>query len=119
MIRVTDGKCRTLPAHGSVLGVDKPMHPQIATVQLAKGDLLFLCTDGVLENESAEGKQLNRRRLQKVLLEKTRAEEVKNDVLQACHGIWQGHPADDDITMILFRWLGKADQGEKGEASAA
>jgi sigma-B regulation protein RsbU (phosphoserine phosphatase) len=74
-------------------------------LELRDGDLLFLCTDGVLETRNPEGVFFGTERLAQRLLECRggSAQQVLEAVLKSGNDFRAGHTVEDDRTMLAVR----------------
>lgn len=74
---------------------------------LQPGDLLFLYTDGLIENENPEGQMWGESRLKRYLKSyhqlpvKTLVDNLVDDVFK----FYDGHPFDDDVTILACQVL--------------
>jgi sigma-B regulation protein RsbU (phosphoserine phosphatase) len=103
------GRLGALDAGGPVLGLLNQASYDSGEVQLAAGDLVVVCSDGVTEARSASGDEFGRERME--------------DTLKACHGmspdavidtlmgairVFVGSaPQADDITVLVVRYGGR------------
>ncbi len=75
-----------------------------STVELAAGDRLVICTDGVTETENEAGEEFGSERLRTLLgspQERT-AEQLRDDILAALKHHRQGGRQADDVTLITL-----------------
>lgn len=85
-------------------------------IQLEKGDILYLYTDGVTEAMNINGKMYGNNRLLKLLssVEDNPGSSAENGIVESiCHlviknvtGFAEGAEQSDDITMLCIRYLG-------------
>jgi sigma-B regulation protein RsbU (phosphoserine phosphatase) len=103
---------REVKPNGMVLGVDKsgkrfPMVTQEEVILLARGDLFFQFTDGLVEAPNREKKEFGDDRLRDLLLK--HASYPAGDLIDLIEESVQSHVGaaeqEDDITMIAFRVL--------------
>jgi len=116
MIVRADGTVDTLGKTGMVLGVvGDQEYPVSDSIQLGRGDVLFLRTDGVDETMSPDREMFGEQRIREVLAahRECSAEEILQEIDSALvewargSGTGTDTPCDDDLTMIAFRLHGK------------
>ena len=90
-------------APGNPLGLDVEPRTGGKELGLDSGDMLFLFTDGLIENAGPDGKVLTGRRLKK-LLHGDNPDRLRKKVLDSAALIWQDHPAEDDCSFLVIRW---------------
>jgi sigma-B regulation protein RsbU (phosphoserine phosphatase) len=78
-----------------------------STVELAAGDRLLICTDGVTETQNDAGEEFGTDRLRTFLgsRQERTAEELRDEVLAALKQHRQGGRQADDVTLITLRVL--------------
>jgi sigma-B regulation protein RsbU (phosphoserine phosphatase) len=78
-----------------------------STVELAPGDRLLICTDGVTETQNDAGEEFGTDRLRTFLgsRQERTAEELRDEVLAALKQHRQGGRQADDVTLITLRVL--------------
>ena len=81
------------------------------TIQLEKGDAVFLYTDGVTEAMDADSKQFSEGRLKDDLapLGNSNEREIVETIRKKIGLFVKENPASDDITMLLLRYHGNAE----------
>jgi sigma-B regulation protein RsbU (phosphoserine phosphatase) len=91
-----------------------------AVVQLQPGDTLVFFTDGVVDVKSPEGKNFGERRFVKAMASEVSgdvtASQVVDGVVNSLAEFRQQTPLDDDVTLIVCRFLGTQSQTEQGAA---
>lgn len=100
--------CRVLEKTGMVLGVVGDQdYQQSPSIQLQKGDLLFLHTDGVDEAMSPSREMFSTERLHAIVQEQNTkgvsADQVLAEVVRQVTSHVGGDMLDDDVTMIAVR----------------
>ena len=92
---------------GLVLGVISDQHYQDKAVGLARGDGVFLYTDGVTDATSPEREFFGESRLLERLreLSQAHAAELTSGVMASLHAFARNAPQHDDITMLAVRYL--------------
>ncbi len=120
VVRRADGSCAIQPVAGGLpLGVAPEEEYPVTRFTLDPGELLALCTDGLVESRTVE---LDRgmEQLRSVLAEHgaeatggAQRGEPGREGLEALAdrvlGVGQAHSQDDDIALLLFRWDGPSD----------
>jgi serine phosphatase RsbU (regulator of sigma subunit) len=67
--------------------------------------MVFLFTDGLLENEGPKGETFNMKQLAAALGKAPReASRAHAAVLESARAIWKGAPPKDDVTALTLRW---------------
>jgi sigma-B regulation protein RsbU (phosphoserine phosphatase) len=102
---VRNGQPTKLEATGVPLGLFSSVDYPTQSIELARGDTLFLYTDGLTETHSARGEEYGEDRLMKVL--ESSASLSPKAILQACIEDAQqfraDEPASDDLAMMAIR----------------
>jgi len=99
----------TLEATNMPLGVGDPDQYQHGPpFTMRPGDLIFLCTDGIVESMDAKGKQFGQERLEKLIAELAAAplEEMVRTIGAEVSRHYVGTSPPDDLTMIVARRCG-------------
>jgi phosphoserine phosphatase len=96
----------TLEATNMPLGVgdaDQYVHGPPFTMH--PGDLIFLCTDGIVESMDAKGKMFGQERLEKLIAEQSAAplETMVQTIGAEVSRFYVGTSPPDDLTMIVLR----------------
>ena len=101
-------KVTPLQGRSSILGASP--HPILKCMNfpVAKGDSLFLYTDGLVENTGPEKRHIRKTSLRKIILT-TPAVELKSVLVKKIKSIWKNVPPVDDTTVLMVRIL---DTGE-------
>ena len=102
---VRQGRCRPIQAEGIPLGLLEHTDYQEVSLQLKKGDLLAIFSDGVTEAMSPENDEFGGRRLTQILRESAERplDETVGSVFSQISTFQQGRPQRDDQTFILLR----------------
>jgi len=100
-----NGPVKLQGAHGIPMGIIGDYHYDTETLQLARGDCLFVFTDGVTEAMDAESSFFTDQRLEDVLagLEGTPARAVVSEVIASVRDFSAGEPQADDIAVMAIR----------------
>jgi sigma-B regulation protein RsbU (phosphoserine phosphatase) len=105
---------RWLETGGPVLGLIGSATYEYETVQLAPGDLVIVCSDGVTEARSVTNEEFGRDRLLDVLrgMHGAKPDTALDLLLSAVNQFAHGAPQADDITVLVFRYRGSPDSLE-------
>ena len=110
LILRADGSVETLEdTQGLLLGKFEPIDFETERVNLNKGDILVLTTDGVAEAMNAEEDFYTTEKLEETLKEiggGKNPKEVTEDIIASVKGFVNGHEQSDDITMLLLQYNG-------------
>lgn len=91
-------------ATGVPLGVTPGEHYRVRTIDLARGDLLFFYTDGIIEARSHSRRYFGMRRLRKMISETGGgAETTVKKVISSVGAFSRGAPQHDDLTCMAIR----------------
>jgi serine phosphatase RsbU (regulator of sigma subunit) len=95
-----------VPAPSQSLGFSRSpvFHVEAHTLQV--GDVLFLSSSGLFDNEGEDGRRLSSRRLKTILEKGKEPQDIQNLVSAAADGVWKDSPLRDDVTTLVFKWLG-------------
>ena len=107
-----DGSLATLETGGLFLGAFAETSYETGVVTLAPGELLVLCTDGVLDAENERGEGFEARRLaESVRAVATRpVGQIVQDVLTVSRA-FRGHDQfEDDFTLLILKRLPATDR---------
>jgi sigma-B regulation protein RsbU (phosphoserine phosphatase) len=105
--RCQDGSLLTLnQVNGLPLGIAPEGGYQAVVQEVQQGDQIIFYTDGVTDTQNPDGKLFGTDRLDRVLENcSLQAQALLDAVLQAVEVFANGHPADDDRTIIVARVL--------------
>jgi sigma-B regulation protein RsbU (phosphoserine phosphatase) len=94
-----------LPSTGLPLGVDLDLEYRQKTIQLGKGDLLILYTDGVIDAVDHQNNRYRKTRLLKVVMENRHrdAEEIAQNLLRDVESFIGKTSASDDIAIVVVQ----------------
>ena len=96
---------RWLDEGGPVLGLFSTASYACGTIQLAKHDLVVVCSDGVTEATNLHGDEFGRVRVVQVVSEcaDQKAETVLDHLVAAVRAFSHGAPQADDMTLMVLR----------------
>jgi len=95
-----------LESTGMPLGVlDRPEYPQGPTVRMAVGDLLVLCTDGIVEAMNAESERFGQARLEDIVRRMATRPivELVGQIGAEVESHYDGASPPDDLTILALR----------------
>ncbi|NGX30906.1 MAG: Phosphoserine phosphatase RsbU [Chlamydiae bacterium] len=101
----TQNKLSTLETKGIALGVDPSIHIEIKKHQLEKDDLLFLFTDGLIEQQNPKGQLFGMQRAKKLLDKQLSSQELIKHSLKTFNHFKSSASQDDDITLLAIRHI--------------
>jgi sigma-B regulation protein RsbU (phosphoserine phosphatase) len=103
-----DGRVERLSEGGTVLGAFPEMNFDVGEVTLAKGDILAVYTDGLLDAMSRTGEEFGEDRLISLLqeLRHETPDQILDAVFQRIQTWSEGAPQHDDITLVIARQTG-------------
>lgn len=89
------------------IGIMPEIAVEVGTEPVAKDDLLFLYTDGILEQENEKGDQLGIQFLEESLLKNSHlpTHEVIQNLYQVLNDFANKQTAVDDVTLLALRYL--------------
>ncbi len=101
----TNGQLELLSNGGPVLGVVESALFDRGSVQMDGGDLLLVCSDGILESFNEAEQEFGAMRLQNELrrAQGGTAESVLFSVLGAVQDFAAPHPLTDDMTLVVIK----------------
>lgn len=106
LYRAVDDSFLQLEATGLPLGVlDRPEYPQGPQQQLAIGDILVMCTDGIVEAMDAEDERFGQHRLEALVSELATAplDDVVAEIGRQVEAHYVGESPPDDLTILAVR----------------
>lgn len=104
--RCEDKAFLPLDATGLPLGVlERPEYPQGPPIEMQVGDILILCTDGIVESIDANYKQFGVARLQEIVSQMKDApvQELVESIGARVSEHYVGESPDDDLTILAIR----------------
>jgi len=92
---------------GTVVGPLPEAQYRRGVARMEPGDLLVVCTDGILERRDARGEFYGEERLEAAVREarEASAEELVEQIFSATAAHGQGRPWEDDATLVVVRRL--------------
>jgi serine phosphatase RsbU (regulator of sigma subunit) len=94
----------TLACSGSLLGFTEKAQFNYASQFIEPGDSVFLYTDGLLENTTAQGTMFNSRQLRKAILTSDSPQACTEALEKTVIAGSQEQPLEDDVTVYMFQW---------------
>jgi len=107
LYRASGNSFLELDADGLIIGVKKEVSFEERSLNIERGDLLSLYTDGIIEAEGADGELFGTRRLQTILSREHSkpAAEIISAVLSAVRAFSGQVSFKDDISMLVLKFL--------------
>ncbi|MEO8605030.1 MAG: SpoIIE family protein phosphatase [bacterium] len=105
-----DGRVELLGAGATIIGMDSPLPFDEGEVTLARGDRVYLFTDGIAEYENRTAAQFGEDRLYDIL-RRSRGRGLDaacEDIMKALLAFGDGAEAQDDITLVALEYVGDA-----------
>jgi serine phosphatase RsbU (regulator of sigma subunit) len=99
-----DQRIQMLGQTGMPIGIEEDTLWEKATVQIDRGDVLVLYTDGIPDAQNKQGEFFEDRLLQKSILESSllSAQDVQDKILGAVQNFVGEEPQFDDITLMVL-----------------
>jgi serine phosphatase RsbU (regulator of sigma subunit) len=98
-----------IQGEGKVLGFVKDLTPliKVKKVKLAPGDVVFTCTDGLIETKSLRGEEYGSSRIQSTLLENLTypADKMVKFTYDSLV-TFTSKAIENDVTMLILKYLG-------------
>ncbi len=103
LFRAATGKIERLVSDHYFLGMFDFATYECRALQLAKGDILVVYSDGLTDAESPLGESFGKKQLQNLIQQEAPAggAALKQKLLQAIEDFTQGTPQTDDITFVV------------------
>jgi len=120
LYRAATGSFETLVSTGLPLGAMEEMDfPEGQATVLNDGDVLLLCTDGILEAMNEEGELMGRERMQEVLADthERSAEDITHELRDRTYAFMGEAKQRDDITIVTIKAV-SSEQQQEAEAGA-
>ncbi|TGU72769.1 PAS domain S-box protein [Geomonas terrae] len=107
LFRPSEERFFELDAEGLILGVQRRVAFHEMAMQVDKGDLLLLYTDGITETENGDGEFFGKERLKGVLARehKKPAAGIIEAILDALRAFTGSATFNDDISMLTLKFL--------------
>jgi serine phosphatase RsbU (regulator of sigma subunit) len=96
------------PCKGSRLGFAKPGKFEVIETHLEPGDVLFLFTDGLVENRGPDDEIFAMRHLKRILTQESTPQTMIQEILKNTRTLWKDAKAEDDVSIVAIRWNGSA-----------
>jgi serine phosphatase RsbU (regulator of sigma subunit) len=106
-----------VPAPSQALGFTKAPVFNVERLDLQRGDVLFLSSSGLFDNEGESGRRFSTRRLKTILEKSKEPQEILSLVTSAAEGVWKDTALTDDVTTIVLKWLGSTRQSQQAPIS--
>ena len=106
---------------GHILGFVKDISPYISvkSTKLNRGDIILVCTDGLLQSHSLRGEQFGRERVQRVLIDNStypaqRMAQFTFDALTK----FMSKEMEDDVSILILKYETSAQFADEAEKAA-
>lgn len=99
------GIVKQIKCGGDPLGFQREMDLSVTSSYLAVGDLIFVYTDGLVENVSPGSKPLTRKKIG-TIIENVDPENCIPELVKSTKSIW-GRDMVDDTTFLTLHWKSK------------
>jgi serine phosphatase RsbU (regulator of sigma subunit) len=107
------GMVNGVPNSGSRLGFTADPDFNLKHFKMSPGDVIFMYTDGLIENAGPKGQILKSRKLKDLIAKGgSSVSGIQDAVLSEARGIWQNTPPADDMTILTFCWKGAVTREE-------
>jgi len=120
LLRASGGGWETLESTGMVLGPSPTASYGRRAAKMAPKDLVVLYSDGIVEAVDPKGREFGVERLKRLVseLRKRPAREIAERIMAAVEAWDDGHPADDDRTVVVIRRGAKPHPSPSGSPRA-
>jgi sigma-B regulation protein RsbU (phosphoserine phosphatase) len=107
LFRPKDRVCKELDAEGLILGIKREVIFEEKSMQLQKGDILLLYTDGITESRNGSGEFFGTDRLCSILARvyNEDPEQIVDMILQEVTEFINMPVTEDDISMVVMKVL--------------
>jgi len=105
LYRNSDGFCKELDTEGLILGVKRTVTFEEKSIQLQRGDLLLLYTDGITEARDETGKFFGTEKLCAILGKTYNdpPEQIVETILREVTAFTRSTVLEDDISMVVMQ----------------
>jgi len=105
LYRAADGSVEVLKSQGRILGMLEDINVRERTVELDRGDMVFLFTDGILEMTDEKGNIIGFEKLPSIIQNSVRSSlgETLDTVISECDAYRGKKSVEDDIILIGFK----------------
>lgn len=103
LLRAANGEIEELPSNNLLLGAFDSICFQSDPLELRKGDMLVVYSDGLMEAENPDDEMLGEERVKEVIRREASAgaSHLEGRLLDTIHQFTRGHPQTDDITLLI------------------
>jgi serine phosphatase RsbU (regulator of sigma subunit) len=103
LFRAATGQIEELAASGAILGFFKTVSFDFGALQLSKGDILVVYSDGLTDAANGADEMFGEERLLEMIRQQAPAggAALKNTILEAITEFTKGMPQTDDITFLV------------------
>ncbi|MBF0442668.1 MAG: SpoIIE family protein phosphatase [Oligoflexales bacterium] len=97
------GEFKPLLAQGNPIGTKAAQEFECSEFQFFSGDILFLYTDGLVENRGLNGKKLTLTKLRQILARSHDVDEIKKEILDILPKLWCDDAIEDDYSFLVIQ----------------
>ena len=108
LFRSATGRIEEVASNNLLLGAFDFVSYQSAPLQLNRGDVLVVYSDGLMDAEDPDGEMLGEERVKEVIVNEalSGAGRLAAKLLQTISEFTRGHPQTDDITLLILERTG-------------
>jgi serine phosphatase RsbU (regulator of sigma subunit) len=106
LVRRSGNTVNSLVSSGYRLGNETKKRQEVFKTAMQPGDIVFLYTDGLVENTGPSGEHIAPRKLKQLIGSCASVFEIKEKVLTVGREVWQDNPPADDVSFLAFAWNG-------------
>jgi signal transduction histidine kinase/serine phosphatase RsbU (regulator of sigma subunit) len=100
--KVQGDKVESIFRAGNPLGFQEQGRYGQQTFALAPDEMLFLYTDGLLENSGAHGQRISERDLRLILSGNPNPMQLKRNLIERAERTWNGQDLEDDVAFLII-----------------
>lgn len=90
---------------GEVLGVSQEPEHTVVERELEPGDLLFLYTDGIVENEGPDHKRIRTKQLKELIHKNNHdVQQLQDETLKLLETTWESLRGEDDVAIMIIKY---------------
>ena len=108
LFRSATGRIEEVASNNLLLGAFDFVSYQSAPLQLNRGDVLVVYSDGLMDAEDPDGEMLGEEKVKEVIVNEalSGAGRLAAKLLQTISEFTRGHPQTDDITLLILERTG-------------
>jgi serine phosphatase RsbU (regulator of sigma subunit) len=109
IISNSTGEAHSIPNAGSRLGYTSKPQFSVRSFEVSENDIVFVYTDGLIENSGPTGKLLKPKRLKEILTTSKDVSVIQETLTTECRNLWETN-LQDDVTTLFIKWKGPIDR---------